>query len=302
MKLTYFRGHVANFGDELNPWLWPRLLPREFLDEDESELFLGIGSILLDHMPRGPHKFVLGSGYAGYTRPPPVHDGSWTVVFVRGPRTAHALGLPAGKAICDSAILLRALDLPAAAGNARVAFMPHYESLDRGYWDEACRLAGIPLIDPRLDVEQVIAAIRGTGMLITEAMHGAIVADALRTPWIAANPINARHHAKWQDWAASLDIDLRFQPLAPTSVMEFYVGLSGGRGKVDGRAGRISRSALSRPVNRMLTEQAAARLRKIAAAEPQLSRDTRVGEATERAVQALDEFVRSRALAERRAG
>jgi hypothetical protein len=88
MKLIYFRGHVPNFGDELNPYLWDRLLPPGLLDEDESELFLGIGSILFDTYPAGPRKYVMGSGYAGYTGLPPVHDGSWDVVFVRGPRTA----------------------------------------------------------------------------------------------------------------------------------------------------------------------------------------------------------------------
>ena len=293
MKLTYFKGHVPNFGDELNPYLWPRLIPQDLLDEDENELFVGIGSLLLDHMPRQPRKYVVGSGYAGYTRPPDLHDGSWDVIFVRGPRTAAQLGLAPEKAISDGAVLLRALEWPAAVADGGVAFMPHYESLDRGFWEDACRQAGLSLIDPRDDVETVIAAIRGARMLITEAMHGAIVADAMRTPWVAALPINRHHHHKWSDWAESLSIDLRSHRLRPSSLMELYVGLSGGRGKVEGRAGRISRSRLLRPANRILTQLAAERLGRLVTLEPQMSRDDRIEEATERALTAVDGFVRS---------
>lgn len=294
MKLTFFRGKAPNFGDELNPYMWPRLLPQGFLDEHEDELFVGIGSILLDTMPAAPLKHVMGSGYAGYTAPPPIHDGSWNVVFVRGPRTAAELGLPREAAISDSAILLRALELPSAAPSVGIAFMPHYESLDRGFWAEACRLAGVTLIDPRLEVEAVIAAIRGARLLITEAMHGAIVADALRTPWIPVLPIHARHHGKWLDWADSLAIELRPHRIRPTSLMELYVGISGGRGKIDGRAGRVSRSRLAAPANRLLTLRAAERLSQLAGFEPQLSRDARIDEATTRAMDAVDRFVRSR--------
>jgi succinoglycan biosynthesis protein ExoV len=214
---------------------------------------------------------------------------------VRGPRTAARLGLPAEKAICDSAILLRALQLPAPQAGSGIAFMPHYESLDRGFWGEACRLAGITLIDPRDDVEEVIAAIRGARMLVTEAMHGAIVADALRTPWLGVLPINTSHHQKWSDWAESLAIDLRHHRLRPSSLLELYVDLSRGRGNIDGRAGRISRHRLTRPANKVLTMLAAERLVKLAGLDPQLSRDEKIEEATERALGALHDFVRSRA-------
>ena len=51
MKLVFFRGKVPNFGDELNLHVWPALLPHGFLDEDEDELFVGIGSIIGSHLP-----------------------------------------------------------------------------------------------------------------------------------------------------------------------------------------------------------------------------------------------------------
>ena len=59
MKLVFFRGKVPNFGDELNLYVWPALLPAGFLDEDEDELFVGIGSIIGDHLPAHARKYVM---------------------------------------------------------------------------------------------------------------------------------------------------------------------------------------------------------------------------------------------------
>ena len=95
MKLQWFRGGRPNFGDELNTWLWPRLLPG-FFDDDANVLFLGIGSII--GMPYDPaaRKVVFGAGYvsAYHDRVPDVRGPDWDVFFVRGPRTARAWGFP----------------------------------------------------------------------------------------------------------------------------------------------------------------------------------------------------------------
>ena len=296
MKLVFFRGKVPNFGDELNLHVWPALLPDGFLDEDESELFVGIGSIIGDHLPSQSRKFVMGSGYAGYMGLPDVHDGTWDIRFVRGPNTARTLGIDPGLSICDSAILLRAMDLPPPQAGVDVAFMPHYESLERGNWAQACRQAGITLIDATEPVEKVLGHIKGARLLITEAMHGAIVADALRTPWIGARPIYGGHHKKWLDWAGALDIDVRLNPLKPSSVLEFYIGRTG-RGGSLGKVGRFSASPLAGLPNRMLTEAAAHHLDEMAQLEPQLSSDAAIRRATERAQEAVDGFVRSRLAA-----
>jgi hypothetical protein len=294
MKLTYFTGTTPNFGDALNPWLWPRLLPAGFLDTDESELFLGIGSILWDHYPKTARKIVMGSGFGGYAAAPNVHDGTWEVAFVRGPRTAAYLELPPEKAICDSAVLLRAVKLPPPAENIGVAFMPHYHSFSRADWEKVCRRAGIRLIDPRDPVEKVLSEIQGARMLITEAMHGAIVADALRTPWLATLPIHAEKQGKWLDWSESLGIDLRRHPLQPASLLEAYIGLTAGRRYYEGRARRWSESILAQPANRILVEVAARHLRKLSRLDPQLSRDGRIAEVTERSLAAVETFVKAR--------
>ncbi len=297
MKLTYFRNTPPNFGDELNAVIWRQLLPDGFLDDDEGELFLGIGSILWNHLPRAPLKHVMGSGFGGYTAPPDVHDGSWNVAWVRGPVTAERLNLDPRLAICDSAILLRATALPPPVTATGTVFMPHFESAARGDWQRACALAGIGYLDPRDDAEALLARIRGARLMITEAMHGAIVADALRVPWIGIVPFFPQHRAKWEDWALSLDLALRPETLPPSNLLESYMLITGLPGK--GRRSRaLFRAWPAAPVNTALVHRAAARLRRLAeTAEPQLSTDAAITRATERSMEALDRFVRARASA-----
>src|SRR4051812_10412633 len=94
-SVQLYRWHgaaVHNFGDELNTLLWPRLLP-DFFDDDPAEVFLGIGSVLdARHDPMAV-KHVAGAGYGGYQALPKL-DANWVIHWVRGPRTAHWLGLP----------------------------------------------------------------------------------------------------------------------------------------------------------------------------------------------------------------
>jgi succinoglycan biosynthesis protein ExoV len=127
-------------------------------------------------------------------------------------------------------------------------------------------------------------------------MHGAIVADALRVPWIAAQPLFWGHHRKWLDWSEAIGVDLRFQPLRPTTLLELYI-LKLRRGGNSGRARAVSHSAFGVLPNRMLTHRAARHLEALSRVAPQQSADARIGEVTERAMAALDRLIRSRANA-----
>ncbi|MBF9030324.1 pyruvyl transferase [Rhodobacterales bacterium HKCCE3408] len=294
MKLTYFRGDPPNFGDEINGILWPHLLPPGFLDDDEDELFLGAGSILYDFYPSGSLKNVMGSGFGGYTDPPDISGPDWNVVWVRGPLTAARLGLDPSLAICDAAILLREIPLPPPEPGISAAFMPHFDSVARGDWGAVCRLAGVTYLDPRDDPARLIACLRGADLVVTEAMHGAIIADALRTPWVPVLPFHAAHRMKWLDWAQSLDIDLQPARLSPSTLLEAYTFATGLRGR--GRSARLLRSRMSRPVNTAMRHRAAHRLRwLVEAADPQLSSDAAINRATSRCLEAIDGFVSARA-------
>ncbi len=56
MKIYTYRGEMPNFGDELNNWLLPKVFPNLF-DDDDSRLFLGIGSILFDLLQEYEQRF-----------------------------------------------------------------------------------------------------------------------------------------------------------------------------------------------------------------------------------------------------
>lgn len=219
MILYRWQGAATNFGDELNTVLWPPMLP-DFFDDNHDTRFMGIGSVLDDRHPAGTRKIVAGSGYGGYERKP-VLDESWILHWVRGPRSAAMLGLPQHMGLGDPAVLLPTALQLAHRGGGGIGFMPHFESADRGAWKQAARLAGIRLVDPRDPPLTVLNALLSCDLLLSEALHGVIVADALRIPWIAIRPRAPIHRAKWWDWSATMGLRPRFCPLPASTVTEW---------------------------------------------------------------------------------
>lgn len=212
MKLYYFKDHQGNFGDDLNPWLWDSLFPGVF-DDDANHLFIGVGTLLNHRIPAAERVTVFGSGH-GYGRLPNITP-CWQFYCVRGPLTAKTLGLDAKLAITDPANLVPLFYPQQHATTYDVSFMPHCDSARLGDWAAVCHLAGIHFIDPRQPYFDVFAQIKSSALLLTEAMHGAILADAFRTPWV---PVKAYPHIseyKWQDWLLSVGLNAPFQALTP---------------------------------------------------------------------------------------
>lgn len=212
MKLFYWKG--TNFGDDLNPFIFKKLLPN-LLDDDMSTRFFGIGSILGDDL-LNDHKdskiVIFSSGYGGYFGPlTSLNALNIDVVCVRGPITARLLNLPSSKAITDGAILLKAFDFKSVPKIYKISFMPHWSSEARYPYEKLCNNLDIKYISPRSSVDQVISEILASELIVAEAMHGAIVADTLRVPWVAAQSYKNRYRVKWDDWTQS--VGLTFKPL-----------------------------------------------------------------------------------------
>ena len=207
-RLYYYRDQFGNFGDDLNPWLWSRLLPGRF-SPDAATAFVGIGTILNANLPDGP-KVIVGSGVGYGAAPTP--DPMWDVRFVRGPHSAAALGLPTSMAIADPAYLIRTL-VPPALRRDGVVFIPHHVSALQADWRQVAARAGVRYVDPSGPLETVIDAIRSANLVVSCAMHGCILADALRTPWIRVKPYAHLNDFKFADWGASMDLDPHAYPL-----------------------------------------------------------------------------------------
>jgi succinoglycan biosynthesis protein ExoV len=215
MKLHYFKDPRGNFGDDLNTWLWPRVAPG-LLDDDDRELFVGIGTLLNHRLPCHPVKHVFGSGF-GYGLLPRIDD-RWCFHAVRGHETARLLGVPREYVVTDAAVLLRTVSVPRSPRvDGRVGFMPHCQSSRDYDWAAVAADMGFHYIDAGWGVERVLLEMTRCETLICEAMHGAIVADTLRIPWI---PVVCYEHIsafKWRDWLSTIEL-----PYAPTRVPSLY--------------------------------------------------------------------------------
>ena len=223
MKLHYFRSRHGNFGDDLNGWLWPELMPGVWDSGADGITFVGVGTILNKLVPDSRLKIVLGSGVGYAPLPSGLHDGSWDVLAVRGPLSARAAGLPADKAITDGAILLSWLPGLVKRPQERtggVVFVPHVSSAETGAWEDICERLGITYVDPRWDFRKVFALIGDARLVLADAMHAAIVADTFRVPFVPLVSSSEISSFKWMDWTLSMDLPYRPIRLPASSIIE----------------------------------------------------------------------------------
>jgi succinoglycan biosynthesis protein ExoV len=290
MRLFAYKGKETNFGDELNYWLWDRLLPGYF-EKDDGNLFLGIGSVLYDSHPEELKKIVFGAGYAGYTNLPTI-DSNWRFYFVRGNHTAEKLGLDNALAIGDSGILIRSIikDEPRVI-KYEASYMPHFESAKIGEWQRICKKSGVNYIDPRWPVEKILSEILSSKLIISEAMHGVIIADSLRVPWQSIEPYDPNHRNKWQDWASALDVDISFKKLGASNSIEWIASLFWNKRRVIYAIRKRERTLRKLGLS-FLLPQTARKLKEVAKGRGQLSDINKLNAAHRTMEELLERFKR----------
>jgi len=213
MKLYYSnktRSFVSfsNFGDDLNGWVWQRFLPGVFENDSSDNVFVGFGTLLNQNLPKFARTIIFGTGY-GYGNPPRIDD-TWTIYCVKGPLTTAALNLPTDLGIADPAILVNRAYRPVGLEKKyRVALIPFAFEMENSseVFLEVCQRLGYFCIDPRWEVEKVLKEISQSELVVTAAMHGAIVADALRVPWIPLKSNAGILDFKWMDFCESLNLE-----------------------------------------------------------------------------------------------
>ena len=225
MRIIYYKSPTGNFGDDRNEILWRQLLPSSAFENDDI-ILLGIGSILREEflseqITQGKRVFIFGSGAGTGPLPKQWPNPDWTVLAVRGPLTARLIGKP-GSDITDSAALLALTPdlIPNREERRDIIFMPHYNSVEFSCWPQACRLAGITFLDTHRPPHEILDALSRARLVVTEAMHGAIVSDTLRIPWIPVSCSPSIVPFKWVDWTRSMEMDYRPIMLPPSSGWE----------------------------------------------------------------------------------
>jgi succinoglycan biosynthesis protein ExoV len=220
MEVVYHRDPNLNFGDDLNEVLWQHVLPKR-VQESERLVLVGIGSILNEeklarYSEDRRQVVVLGTG-TSYGLPPS-NLSRWLIKAVRGPMTAALIGHPEASVTDGAALLTSApglLHTPVERRN--VLFMPHHSSLSNGHWGEVAKLCGFDYASPQMTVAEILAKFAHAKLVVTEAMHGAIVADTLRIPWIPVAASPGIDEFKWRDWTRSLDLPFKPLLLPPSS-------------------------------------------------------------------------------------
>lgn len=180
---------------------------------------------------RGRRILVIGSG-VGYGAGPPIPPlpDEWEFRAVRGPLSLDALGLSQNTPIIDPAMMLpKIFNYKNIPKNDRPVFVPHHSTIDRHDWEYFCNKVGIEYISPVQDAKEVIKKIASAPLVLAEAMHAAIIADAFRVPWVPVR-IGPRFNAfKWQDWAGGMELSFDIPYLFPWLEKMFKViGISKG--------------------------------------------------------------------------
>jgi len=219
MQLVYYKKQIPNFGDDLNVVLWPALAPQLFAAQsgwDRHTGFVGIGTII--GMPVGDlRRLNVFSSGIGNDRPVRWRELQVEYWCVRGPISTQVLELPADRFITDGAILTPLVSgFPATAtGTGGTLIMPHWETMNYPGWQEVAALTGYELVDPRGDPQSVIARIAAARMVLTESLHGAILADTYGIAWRAFATSRNFNITKWVDWTLSLGHDFSVTMVPP---------------------------------------------------------------------------------------
>jgi pyruvyltransferase len=213
MRLRYFRKNT-NWGDALNAYLVPKLLPGqrfEWLGEQDGEgpdHLLAIGSLL--HWST-PSSVIWGTGaiHAGVR----IEPAPAAILAVRGPLTAELVersGLPRPRVLGDPALLLPRVFRPRVAVEHRVGVVPHYVDRDHPAVGRM-EAAGARVLDILAPAEEFVRGVMSCGCILSSSLHGLICADAYGVPsrWIRLSDRVIGDGFKFRDYALSRGTEAR---------------------------------------------------------------------------------------------
>lgn len=221
MNNIYWQSKCGNFGDDLNSYLWPLIWGNDFVNKAEDIDFIGIGSVLgsdflKNKIRQRSRKIVFGTGFRPSNNSFDL-DLSWDIAFLRGPLSAYSLNQK-NNFISDAAYAYALTSEYSIAKEEpkkyKYSLFPYFRSAENINWEKIAKRLGVHYISPLSEngVESTLLEIAQSNYIITEAMHGAILADVLRVPWhrflfssyIYEGPDVSDF--KWNDWLFSINI------------------------------------------------------------------------------------------------
>lgn len=202
-----FFWHIGrpNFGDDMNPGLFGELLGHKvrLISHRNAPHFLGMGSIL---ERANPNSIVLGSGFL--SKPDPgLIDGD-RVVAVRGALSAEGLRNASNVLLGDPMVLLPEISPLRRDPEGPTGLVPHISDVARA---REMNLDGVKIIDPAENPWRVVQLIAGCSRILSQSLHGLIVADALQVPnvWLSPSQEMKGGAFKFEDYYSTLDAPKR---------------------------------------------------------------------------------------------
>lgn len=195
---TYWWDGHPNFGDDLTPWLLPRLGIAPIHREPQEARLVGVGSIL-EFLPQDWSGAVWGSGLMEDHRHELPHA---TVLAVRGHLTAERIGAPPTCAFGDPGILVSRF-LPAPLPRWDVALVPHGHH--RAHHDFLALAAGntsVRVVNVHQGAGRAARQIASSRAVVTTSLHGLVIADAYGIPavWTMLEPALGGGDFKFRDY------------------------------------------------------------------------------------------------------
>lgn len=241
MKIYAYRAPRGNLGDDLNHWLWPRLLSPEFLARPGT--FIGIGSVLhhdhFRHLPPDQPALVFGAGCRGAASPLNGPHPPLDIRALRGPLSSRALGVDPSTSVIDGAYALQFTpEYPALrqlSSQHNCTLIPYFRSSQLAYYSLIGAVHGYSVLysDQYGSISSALRHIARSRVVLAESLHGAILADCLRIPWMRIQFYLQRPSEretgdfKWEDWRQSLGIETIPTITIPLDQAEWVSGRKG---------------------------------------------------------------------------
>lgn len=221
----------SNFGDEITPIVMAGLFGTHCDNAaiEDADL-VSVGSILnklinnKGVLKKSGKIHVVGSGlispkikYSSMLKrlrtPKRVFHDKVVIHSVRGYLTQQALAAqgepeyPVG----DPGLLLPAIYNPMVEKRFKVGFIPHISTIDQPFWSNAHEgKSGFTTIDLRTDdIEEVVTQIKSCDVVISQSLHGLVIADAYGVPnyWFYDHPLHAGGKFKFYDYFSTVGRD-----------------------------------------------------------------------------------------------